>query len=246
MKLKTFYAGLAVVAVGGAAAIWWTSRSNAADAAAAAANVGPIDTTALFPGYPMGNPDAPVEIIEYGDFVCPVCGNFAVITEPDIRERLVQTGRVHWIFRDRPLNIPGHQNAVTAHLAAACANEQGKFWDMHDQLFFNQAAWGEEGGVERKLRGYAEAIHLDMDKYNACMASDRYGPRIRASAAAADKAGITATPTFLINNHLVAGGISYDSMKTLVDVYTPPPPKPAPAKAPPAKAPGKASTKSKS
>lgn len=235
MKLKTFYAGLGVIAVVGVGAIWWTGRSSAA-AGAATANIGPIDTTA-FPGYAMGDPKAPVEIIEYGDFVCPVCGNFAVITEPDIRERLIQTGRVHWIFRDRPLDIPGHENALVAHLAAACANEQGKFWEMHDQLFFNQAAWGEAGGVERKLRGYAEAVHLDMDKYNACMDAKRYSPRIRASATAADNAGIKATPTFLINQHLVAGAIPYDSIKALVDKYA--------AEATPAKAPAKAGTKSK-
>jgi protein-disulfide isomerase len=220
MNLKTFYGGLIGIAVVGGSALWLSSRQTPADATPP--TTGPADTT-IFPGYSMGSPNAPVEIVEYGDFVCPVCGVFAVVQEPDVRERLVQPGRVRWVFRDRPLKIPGHENAPVGHLAAACANEQGKFWEMHDQLYFNQAAWGEAGGVQRKLRNYAEAIHLDMDRYNACMDQQRYAARIRASAAAADQLGFTGTPTFVINGQpLTAGTRSYDALKAIVDSITAP------------------------
>jgi protein-disulfide isomerase len=248
MKLSTFYGGMIAILVVGGGALWYASRPSAD--AAQAATTGPADTT-VFPGYPIGNPNAPVEIVEYGDFVCPFCGMFAVITEPDVRENLIQTGRVHWIYRDRPLNIEGHGNAPVAHLAAACANEQGKFWEMHDQLYFNQAAWAEEGGPERKFRGYADAIHLDMDRYNRCMSEGRYAGRIKASAAAADKDGITSTPVFFANGHrLSMKKNTYDELKAIVDSIaklTPPAPaKAAPATSAPAKTPAKAPAKAKS
>ncbi len=230
MNLKTFYGGLIVVAIAGGGAIWLAGRQGD-QAAAAPPPAGPGDTV-VFPGYAMGSPNAPVEIIEYGDFVCPVCGVFAVLQEPDVRERLIQTGRVHWVYRDRPLSIQGHENAPVAHLAAACANEQGKFWDMHDQLYFNQVAWSEGSGVERKLRKVAEGAHLDMDRYNACMDQQRYAARIKVSAAAADKLGYTGTPTFIINGKVIMHLLSYDQIKALVDSATPAAPAKSKAKSP--------------
>lgn len=225
MKLSTFYGGLAGIVLVGGGAMWLANRSSAS--AAAAVPTGPIDTTTI-PAYTLGNANAPVQIIQYADFECPGCGKYAVLTEPDVRERLVQTGRVRLIFRDRM--IQGHGSSPVAHLAAACAAEQNKFWEMHDQLYFNQNAWAEQSGLERKFRGYAETIHLDMDRYNSCMSEQRYAARIAASTNRADSAGFTMTPTFVINGHPVIGAVSYDSMKVLVDKYAPAPTPPAPAK----------------
>lgn len=230
MKLSTFYGGMIGLVVIGGGAMWYASRSNSNTGTVLKAD--PSDTT-VFPGYTIGSPNAP-EVVEYGDFVCPVCGSFAVITEPDIRERLVQTGKIRWTYRDRPLSIPGHENAPLAHLAAACANEQGKFWEMHDQMYFNQAGWGEGSGAARKLRGFAEAIHLDLNKYDGCVSEQRYAARIARSAAHADSLGFTGTPTFVFNRHVQARRMSYDEFNHWVDSIiklTPPPAAPAPAKA---------------
>ena len=78
-------------------------------------------------GYTIGNANAPVEVTEFGDFECPACGHFATLTEPDIRKRYVSTGKVLWRFVDFPLTM--HRNTWHASRAAACADEQGKFWE---------------------------------------------------------------------------------------------------------------------
>src|SRR5688500_7741817 len=129
----------------------------------------------------MGSITAPVEIVEYGDFECGVCAQFAIVTEPDIRTKLVQTGLARFRFMDFPLNI--HPNSVPAHLAAACANDQGKFWEMHDELFRNQHRWN--GQVSRNPKGqfesYVKAIGLDEDTWETCYDDRRHLGKIQAS-----------------------------------------------------------------
>jgi protein-disulfide isomerase len=225
MKLSTFYGGMIVLVLAGGGAMWYASRQSADTAAPVP--TGPIDTTTI-PAYTMGSPNAPVQIIQYADFECPGCGRYAVLTEPDVRERMIQTGQVRVVFRDRMIN--GHGSSPTAHLAAACAAEQNKFWEMHDQLYFHQGEWSEASGLERKFRGYAEAIRLDMDRYNTCMSQQRYAARIAANTSRADSAGFTQTPTFLINGHVTIGAIGFDSMKVLVDKYAAEAARAAPAK----------------
>ncbi|MCH7874645.1 MAG: thioredoxin domain-containing protein [Gemmatimonadetes bacterium] len=212
--LKGFYVGLVVVAVAGATAIWW-ARQSAANANMPL-EVGPLPVTGeSFPGYSMGSDSAPVEIIEYADFQCPACALFAVLTVPDVKQRLVATGQVRWTFRDFPLDI--HRNAVPAHLAAACADEQGKFWDMHDLLFFRAADWIRERRPKRRFRGFAKELGLDMRRYGECMSSRRHLGRFAASRQQGLALGVKSTPSLLIGNLLVVGGITYDSVKALVD-----------------------------
>src|SRR5215208_112342 len=114
-------------------------------------------------GYLMGNPEAPVKVLEFADFECPACGQFFVLTEPDVRARLIETGLISYRFLDYPL--PAHRNTWAASNAAACANEQGKFWEMHDQLFMGQDKWNGEATSRPKgvMKDYAKTIGLDVD-----------------------------------------------------------------------------------
>jgi len=129
---KGFWMALVAVAVLGVGALSWVATRPKATAT----KVDPTLPALKAEGYLLGNPNAPVEIIEFADFECPGCGQFATLTEPDIRARMVNTGQVRMRFMDFPLDI--HKNTWDASLAASCANEQGKFWEMHDLIFQNQ------------------------------------------------------------------------------------------------------------
>ncbi len=211
VKLTPFYFGLAVIVIVGGALIW-----RARDTGGGATEVGPVPVaTDGFAGYMMGSDSAPVEIVEFADFQCPACARFAILTAPDVKERLINTGLVRLRFRDMPLS--SHPNAPAAHHAAACADEQGRFWEMHDQLFFNQRAWASERRPAGRLRGYARAIGLDVGRYDDCMASNRYVARIASGPREAAEVGIGSTPSFVIGGTLVVGAVGYDSVETLVN-----------------------------
>lgn len=213
LNLKPFYLGLAAIAAVGAGGIWW-ARSSAAGGGAETVAPVPV-SVGTAEGYVLGNAAAPVEIIEYADFECPACAHFAILTGPDVKQRLVATGQVRWRFFDFPL--PMHRHAREAHHAAACAGEQEQFWAMHDQLFFGQQEWVTAGRPGRKFRDYARTIGLDLGRYDDCMDSQRYAGRIEAAKQDGVARGVTATPTFIIGNLRVSGSLPYDSLKSLVD-----------------------------
>jgi protein-disulfide isomerase len=212
-SLKGFYVGMGAIAVLGAAFIWMArgrgGEVSAVDAPAVAPG-GPV-----FPGHSMGSDSAPVTIVEYADFECPACAQFAILTGPDVKQRLVATGQVRWIFRDLPLDM--HRNTMTAHHASQCAGEQGRFWEMHDQIFFNHGRWVPERRPQRVLRELAGAIGVDLARYDECMAENRYVTRLQQLAADAAARGITSTPTFEIGRQRVSGALLYDDLKKMVD-----------------------------
>lgn len=168
-------------------------------------------------GYLLGNPEAPVQVIEFADFECPACANFFTLTEPDVKSRLVETGIISYRFMDLPLAI--HRNTWHASNAAACANEQGKFWEMHDALFSTQDQWN--GSATRRPKGkmkeLADQIGLDVGKWEECFDSQRLIPNIQAHEREAVQRGAGQTPTFIIGSRLVPGSISYDKFKAYVD-----------------------------
>lgn len=168
-------------------------------------------------GYLMGNPNAPVKVIEFADFECPACENFASITEPDVRKRLVQTGIISIRFLDFPLAI--HQNTWDASLAAACANEQNKFWEMHDQIFATQDKWNTEATDRPRsvLAQDAKAIGLDMQQWNECYDAQRYKLNIRANQEEGERRMLQGTPTFIIGSRMIPGPVGFDTFKAYVD-----------------------------
>jgi protein-disulfide isomerase len=210
--MKGFYLALAAVAVIGAGLLVYQVTKPAVSIPANVA-VLPADT-AGFRGYVMGSDSAPVEIVEYGDYQCPGCANFDIVTLPDIKERIVDAGKARFVYRDFPLDAI-HPNArISAH-AAACADEQGKYWPMHRLIFQGQPDWA-SGNAERILRGYAQAASLDMAQYGDCMQSARFAGRIQASYEGGVALGVGGTPTFLIGGRLY-GGMGYDEFRKIVD-----------------------------
>ena len=166
----------------------------------------------------LGDPDAPITLVEFTDYQCPFCRRFYINTLSEIKEQYIYTGKVRLVLRDLPLGF--HANARPAAKAAHCAREQGKFWEMHDALF--------EGGgkLNRKdFTRYAEKIGLEDFPFQECMESGRHKEDIDRDIADAGKASINGTPGFVlgktteneIKGSLISGAQSFSSFKRQID-----------------------------
>jgi protein-disulfide isomerase len=216
---RGFFLALLLVAVAGVGAITWAMQRGREAAKPIVIPETVANPTGPRPeGYVLGSPDAPVEIVEYADFECPGCGQFATVTEPDIRARLVNTGQARYRFYDFQVT-PGHRNAPAASLAAACAADQGKFWEMHDRIFSGQNDWNSLATDEPRpiFAGYAQAIGLDAGRWGQCYDGRQHLARLAAHRNEAARAGVGATPTFIVGNRKLEGGQPFDAIKALVD-----------------------------
>jgi protein-disulfide isomerase len=210
--MNRFYLLLVAVALIGGGVLWFGSRRQPAPPATAPI---PIAAADGFHGFTLGSDSAKVEVTEYSDFECPFCASFATVQMPVIRQQLITTGKVRWRYRDFPL--PVHQYSRYAALAAQCAGEQGKFWEMHDQLFSNHQ-WAQTGKNPASLfRDFARTIGLDIDKYDACVDGQRYAGRIQASVQEGEALGVRGTPSFFVGGQLFQGRATSDDFKALFD-----------------------------
>lgn len=221
-KLTPFYVALVIGAVLGGILIARSARGPAAPTLSLDTRV-PL--TAGPRGITFGSDSAPVELIEFSDFECPWCARYAVLQMPDVKGRLVPEGRLRIRFVHFPLNI--HAKGPLAHLAAACANEQGRFWEMHDQLFSNQSEWVASNSYGRLFSQYAGRIGLDQERFDSCVSEQRAWPQVLADKALGDSIGVGSTPTFVINGRVLADNPTYDALRRIVDSLAPAAPAPA-------------------
>ncbi len=187
------------------------------DVAVGGAPVGPAQ------GYTLGKADAPVKIIEFADFECPGCGQFATVTEPDVRSRIIQPGLANITFYDFPL--PQHKNSQPAHNAAACAADQNKFWEFHDRLYATQDQWNTEATDNPRpfFEKYAADLGLNTKVWGDCYDARKHNGRILANLAEGERRQVGQTPTFIINDKAYPGALPYDALKAIVDSATPKP-----------------------
>jgi Na+/H+ antiporter NhaA len=136
-----------------------------------------------------GPADAPVTLVEYGDFECPYCGQ----AEPVIRELLSDFGDLRYVWRHLPLNDV-HQHGQVAAEAAEAAAAQGSFWEMYDLLLAHQDAL-----TVRDLVRYAEELRLDVERFREALRKRKYAPRVAEDVDSADESSVSGTPTFFIN-----------------------------------------------
>ncbi|NNC92196.1 MAG: thioredoxin domain-containing protein [Acidimicrobiia bacterium] len=154
-------------------------------------------------GYPyLGDPDAPVSLVEFSDYLCPFCGRHASETNPQLIERYAASGQVRFVFRDYPLDDL-HPTAPAGHAAALCVSEQGapRFWAMHAQLFARQGEWASLSDNSAFLAGVAEEIGADLDAYQTCLDSGRTAALVDDRVAQARQLGFSGTPGFQIVDH---------------------------------------------
>lgn len=210
---RPFGAILAVVAVAGVAILGWVvSRPPSV------ITLDPSLPSVAASGIVIGRPDAPVEIVEFADFECPGCAFFTAITEPDMMERLVKTGEVRFRFMDFPL--PQHRNSVAAHNAAQCANEQGRFWEMHDLIFREQDRWNglATKNPKKVLERLAGEAGTDVAKWSECFDSERLLPVIAANRKEGERLRVSSTPSFIIGGQLITGAQTYDQLRQFVSL----------------------------
>lgn len=149
-------------------------------------------------GYPYrGDPNAPVTLEEYSDYLCPFCGRHFNQTLPALTEQYGQSGKVKYVFRDMPL-ASLHPTAPYGHEAARCVAEQGAalFWTMHDELFLRQQEWAGLPDPSSYLEQMAGDIGADRASYRECIGSGRQAEKVEASIAAGEALGFNATPSF--------------------------------------------------
>jgi len=139
-----------------------------------------------------GKVDAPITLVEYSDYQCPFCARNFRNVMPALQEEYIDTGKVRFVMREYPL-ASIHKNATNASIAALCAGDQGKYWDMHDILFENQKTLGVDN-----LKSYADTIGLDTATFNECLDGKKYAEQVRKDMASAAKLGMGGTPGFFI------------------------------------------------
>ena len=157
----------------------------------------------------LGDPNAPITIVEFSDFQCPYCLSYATETYPQIIQEFVDSGMVRYVFKDFPLEQL-HPQAVQAAEAARCAGEQDAYWEMHDYLFANQSRWS---GQENPVAAFVELageLNLDKDALTTCVESGRYQQLVQANAMEGQILGVTGTPTFFVEGYPIVGARPYE------------------------------------
>jgi protein-disulfide isomerase len=167
----------------------------------------------------LGDENAPITLVEFGDYQCFFCNKFFHETETNIIKNYVETGKVKIIFKDFTIIGP---DSISAAQATHCANDQGKFWEFHDELYNN---WnGENNGwasVEQ-LKQFANNIDLDSKKFNECLDSNKYANFVASSNNDARTLGLTGTPAFFVigpDNQItkVGGAQPFDVFQRIFD-----------------------------
>ncbi len=155
----------------------------------------------------LGNADAPVTIVQYAEYQCPYCGT-AAETVRDLRERYPDEVRV--VYKDFPLNF--HKRAVPAAVAAHCAGEQGKYWELGEIMLQHQKEL-----EDNQLEQYATEVGLDIPSWKECTTSGKWEPIVMADLEAGQEVGVQATPTFFVNGILVSGAQPADAFAPIID-----------------------------
>jgi protein-disulfide isomerase len=207
--LKAFYWVLGATAVIAVGAVGWSATGGGMSSAATQPVLSIVEgeiedlqaLVAMATGVERGDPDAPITIMEFGDFQCPACQQFATFIKPQVDLNYVEQGVARFVFHDYPLTA-GHPHAFFAARAARCAFDQGEenFWPFHDQLFSHQATWAmSQNPPINAFESYASAIGLDERPFTSCLESDRHADVVSANMRLGMELGVSGTPTIFVS-----------------------------------------------
>jgi protein-disulfide isomerase len=167
--------------------------------------------------YSLGRDDAPVTVVEFADYQCPFCRKFHSETFADLKKNYIDTGKIRFVSRDLPLDF--HANASISAMAARCAGEQNKFWEMRDLMLV-----GDTDLSSAALFNYARQIDLDEVAFGSCVSANKYTDAIQKDIADAGALGIRGTPTFVVGKTAkdqiagirIAGAVPYSVFEAAI------------------------------
>ena len=167
----------------------------------------------------LGNPNAPITMVEFGDYQCTFCSKFFHETENSIITNYIKTGKVKVLFKDY---IILGQDSINAANAAHCANDQKLFWEYHSMLYNNWAGENTGWADLAHLHEFANTLGLDMDVFSTCMSDLKWNELVNLSSIDGQKLGVSGTPTFFVidqNNDVmkIVGAQHYDVFKQIFD-----------------------------
>jgi protein-disulfide isomerase len=168
-------------------------QDNAARPGVAAAPAPDEKVTLSLPAnsYSLGRQDAPLTLVEYTDYQCPFCRQFHITAFEELKKNYIETGKLRYVSLDFPLEL--HENANRAAIAARCAGDQGRFWELRHVMIVNANRLKPEN-----LLTYATDLQLDLDQFRACVESDKYRAEVDRQLADGQAIGISGTPTFVL------------------------------------------------
>ncbi len=155
----------------------------------------------------LGTKGAPVTIVQFAEYQCPYCGKANEAVEQVLKE---YEGKVLMVYRDFPLSF--HDRAIPAAIAANCAGEQGKYWEMHTTLMANQQAL-----QETDLEGYARQNGVDLAKWQTCRQDPKQAAEVQKDMEDGMAAGVSGTPAFFINGIMISGAQPFSEFKSIID-----------------------------
>jgi protein-disulfide isomerase len=175
----------------------------------------PIDVPEDGAAFVMGDPIAPVTIVEFTDYQCPFCARHATQTMPQIKANFIDTGQVRYVIMDFPI-ISNHPQATKAAEAARCAGDQEAYLEMHDVLFERQQQWSGNINAAGLFIDYAEQIGLEMATFTECLESGQYESAVLANLQTGVELGIRGTPSFFANGYFINGAQPYELFEQAV------------------------------
>src|SRR2546423_1115654 len=203
---------VAVLIVAAGSVIWFVQKSKQNGLSNTNANA-QSDTAGG--AHVRGPANAPVTVEEYGDFQCPPCGRMY----PELKKIEREYGdKIKIIFRNFPITTQ-HKFAMIAAEAAEAAGFQGKYWEMHDKLYENQQAWATSDDPGPAFIGYARELGLDLERFTRDMNGAEARSRVEQDMQMGNKAGVNATPTFLVNGRMLrTEATSPEGLRTAINV----------------------------
>ncbi len=218
--MNKLYMILGAVAVIGVGVVGYSVGRGAGDAATQPVPIPGLQEdlprlAQMAQGVTKGDENAPVTIIEFGDYQCPGCMAFNQQIKPGMELSLVETGKAKFVYYDFPITS-GHPNAFLAARASRCADDQGRYWEYHDNLFRTQSRWAALTNPAGLFVEYSRTLQMDDDAFEACLMSDRHAELVTANMQLGEVMGVGGTPWILIEH---GGTVSYvqTDLQTIVD-----------------------------
>lgn len=167
----------------------------------------------------LGNPSAPITIVEFGDYQCERCYQWFHTTKPALVKDYIDTGKANLVFVD--MALLGRDSLIAAQ-ATYCAEDQGRYWEFHDMLYNSQEHIDNGWANSERLKAFAFSMDFDMELFNSCLDSGKYSKRVQYNISEARKNGATGTPTFFIidadgRQQKISGAQPYSVFKSVID-----------------------------